>query len=65
VHSGVGQTTAAATTDHKVNTGSYSPQLPDPACQIGPILETTLQQAPFLHVCAGKLQSAVTCYWTM
>jgi hypothetical protein len=43
-------------------TGSYSPQPPNPERQIGPVLETALQQAPILHIQAGKLQSAVTRY---
>ncbi|PNF19557.1 hypothetical protein B7P43_G18242, partial [Cryptotermes secundus] len=48
-----------------INTGSYSPQPPNPERQIGPVLETVLQRAPILHIQTGKLQSAVTRYRTM
>ncbi|XP_049781839.1 tetratricopeptide repeat protein 7B-like isoform X2 [Schistocerca cancellata] len=50
---------------HSSTPGSYSPQPPNPAKHIGPILETALQRAPILYMQTGKLQSAVSRYRVM
>ncbi|XP_014284960.1 tetratricopeptide repeat protein 7B isoform X1 [Halyomorpha halys] len=46
-------------------TGSHSPQPMASIRPMGPILETALQRAPFLHILAGRLPAAVNKYRSM
>ncbi|XP_011309918.1 tetratricopeptide repeat protein 7B [Fopius arisanus] len=52
----------AATMTSVNNIGSYSPQPINTMKNVGSILETALQRAPFLHLQAGKAQPAIDRY---